>query len=125
MNATEFKDIYSESRNGVNRFVRHPMARGFHYSDGVEALAECGCYWLLDIMATECAVALRRANEPRSLVTVKVADSKATIEQTTSDDAPPIWKREIGFTDMPAGEWTFVVNMDGDGIVRCILLSEY
>lgn len=122
MDTQAFTQAYSESRNGANQFYRHPLALGgkFIYSDGVQECAEAGCYWLLDILATELKVPVAEM----AVVEVKAKDGKASITATLSDDSPPILKKRIDLTDMPDGEWSLYVSNDGDGRV-CILPSEY
>lgn len=123
MDEAKFKAAYNESRNGANFFVRHPLARRFQYSDGVQQLAEAGAYWLLDILATECPQALRKSGEPTGLVEVQVEDSKAEIALSVADDAPPIWTKKIPYTDLPKGIWSFELVDEGERFAL-ILLSE-
>lgn len=125
MDEAKFKAAYEESRNGANHFVRHPLVRGFLYSDGVEQIAEAGCYWLLDIIATECPHSLRRAGEVNAMVRVTVGkDHQALIDMTVAGDARPVWTRHINVTDMPPGQWLFELADEGHGCVL-ILLTEH
>ena len=122
MNTEAFARIYNESRNGANHMVRHPLCRQLIYSDGVQELAETGCYWLLDIIGTEVVKAMRGADSLG--IKVKVANSEADLSLSLSDDAPPAWKHHLNFTDMPEGEWTFYINNEG-GTFPLILPNEY
>lgn len=125
MDIDRFKHVYEESRNGADHFIRHPLVRHFVISDGVRDLAECGCWWLLDIVATECLVPLHNSGEHQGMVEVEVAeDNKATLSLTIADDVPPVWRRVIEFTDMPAGRWVFPLAKE-DGRFVLILLTEY
>lgn len=124
MNTDAFKTAYNESRNGANYFVRHPMARRFHFSDGVKQCADAGCHWLLDIAATELPQAMHSAGEQHGILEVKVADGKALMKLTVDDDRPPIWSRTIDHTDMPEGKWTFEL-CDEDERIAMILLTEH
>lgn len=124
MDEKAFKSIYHESRNGANFFVRHPLVRSFQYTDGVQALAETGCYWLLDILATECPRAMRKAGEPRCIVTARVANGKANLSLSYKDGTPPLWKRHINSTDLPDGEWAFELVDEGERFALC-LISEH
>ncbi len=78
MNTTDFKRIYAESRNGVDQFYFHPFARSFAYSDGVKDLADTGCHWLLDILATELPEQFEKHKDVsnRCCLRVHVADGK-------------------------------------------------
>ncbi len=122
MNADAFTTAYGELRNGANGFIRHPLSRKFIYSDGVQECAEAGCYWLLDILATELPGLMREGDFV--LVAVTVADGQADITGKWTDAEPPRWTKHIDFTDMPAGQWKFFVTHDGLN-VTCILPNEY
>jgi len=124
MNPELFLKTYNESRNGVNRWVRNPMYRGFLMSDGVHDLADTGCHWLMDILGTELPGVYRRHPEDNFMVVkVKVADSKARIEGSFTDDTLE-YTRKVDFTDLPDGEWTFYVDRSPEGLI-CILPTEY
>jgi hypothetical protein len=126
MNETEFKRVYNESRNGCNNFVRHPLARNFAYTDGVQELAETGCYWLLDVLATELPTKMRKASAASAMVSVKVSAGKARITAEFVD-GQVAWTKKIDYTDLPDGDWKFYVadEMDGATPFRMILISEY
>lgn len=122
MNVEKFKEVYDLSRNGANCFYYHWAVRSFEYSDGVKDLAETGCYWLLDILATEMPQKMRAAKLVNAALVVKVANSKATITLQDGDDA--VWLRKVDYTDMPEGRWTFHVADEGRRIAM-ILPKEY
>jgi hypothetical protein len=124
MKKDEFLRAYNESRNGCNYFIRHPLVRYFQYSDGVEECAEAGCYWLLDIVATECPAAMRKANALVCGFTVNVNEKGAKLALFEITGAPPVWKKKIEFTDMPEGEWYFEL-VDEGGRFAFILGSEH
>lgn len=123
MNSDKFKETYNLSRNGTDRYhTVNPFVRRFVVSDGVYELAELGCYWLMDILATEPAPKLRIGD--MGIVTVKVGDSKAKLSMKLADNDPPVWKKSVDYTDMPEGEWKFIISNDGEHTV-CCLLTEY
>lgn len=114
MDTAAFLAAYNASRNGCNHFVQHPLVRRFEYSDGVEEVADAGCHWLLDIIATECPVPLRKSTEVVGIVSVTVRpDAVALIELTIADGKPPIWKRAVDWTDMPPGRYVFELVDEG------------
>lgn len=127
MNIDKFKSAYNEFRNGLNSRIRHPLVRHFVYSDGVQECAEAGCYWLLDILGIE-AVPVFEARqdifEGQGFVYVVVKDDKVRITLVRDGGEPPIWEREIEWTDMPEGEWIFYLSQEGD---HCLLIlpNEY
>lgn len=123
MNIDCFKEIYNESRNGANFMTRHPLSRRFIYSDGVKDLADEGCYWLLDIIGTE-VIQVIGNDYDMGIVKVNVSNHQAVIVLEMADDVPPAWRREIEYTDMPAGEWMFYVQWDGENYTM-ILPTEY
>ncbi len=126
MDTEAFKAAYAASRNGTNHFVRHPLVRVFHYSDGVQECAKAGCYWLLDILATELPKFMaKRPDQYICVVVVTAAGGTAEILGELEDGDTKPYKRHIEITDMPDGKWTFYVTDDGDGVYRCILPTEY
>ena len=125
MNIEKFESAYNQYRNGCNNFVRNPLYPKFLYSDGVQECAETGCYWLLDILGTEApAVFKAHPEEYQMIVTVTASKNKALIEGSFTDDTRE-YTRNIEWTDMPDGAWTFYIGNDGDGLLRCILPTEY
>jgi hypothetical protein len=124
MDTDKFKKAYSESRNGASYFVRHPLVRQFQYSDGVQECAEAGCYWLLDIFATELPAAMRKADTPVTYIEVKVEGSKAALRAVPYEGAEPIWSRDVDWTDMPPGYWNFELVDEGERFAL-ILLTEH
>lgn len=125
MNTENFLKAYGKYRNGASHFCRNPLYRTFVYSDGVQACAEAGCYWLLDILGTELPAVFRRhQDEPMMIVTIRANNGKATIDGSFSDDGID-YVRRIDHTDLPDGDWVFYVGNDGDGLLRMILPTEY
>lgn len=130
MNTEKFLTAYNEFRNGCNNFVRHPLARSFAYSDGVEECAEAGCYWLLDILAAELPTEFKKNEEVSNMciVTVTAKGGKADIEARFTDEVLA-WSRHIDMTDLPDGEWLFYIGDDGPDAgptpYRMILPQEY
>lgn len=126
MNSESFIQAYNESRNGASRFLRHPLARIFIYSDGVKECAEAGCYWLLDILSTELPGAFKKREESYlCIVAVKVTNQSAEITGEFHEDDPDPYKKQIPYTDLPEGEWLFYVSLEDDGSLMCILPTEY
>jgi hypothetical protein len=119
MDEQRFRNAYNEPRNGANAFYRHMLVRKFQYSAGVQECAEAGCYWLLDILATE----LKLPVGDMAIVKISVNDGKARITSSLNDDSID-WSRDIHYTDMPDGAWTFYAINEGER-VACILPNEY
>ena len=123
MNTEQFTKAYNESRNGCNHFVRHPLVRSFQYTDGVQECAEAGCYWLLDIAATELPAVMRKKGEHMAVLTVKVKDGTGRLTATGSGEAK-VWSKKIDSTDMPEGKWEFYITDEGERFAM-ILPTEY
>lgn len=124
MNIDNFKAAYNASRNGTDGFHFNPLYPRFRYSDGVRECAEAGCYWLLDILGTELAQHISDRDGVFCIVAVTVSNGKAQIKGELEDDDPEPFIREIEWTDMPEGKWTFYVDSDAPHF-HCILPSEY
>ena len=136
----QIKAVLAESRNGMNQAIRYsPLFPRFIISDGVQELVEAaGCYWLLDILASELEPKLLEAiNEGEVqgvIVEIKVALDASCVLVATHDDAGlPFWQRSIDYTDFPAGDWTLfeIGALDWDTTTEqanniiAILLSEH
>jgi len=115
MNAKEFHRAYHEIRNGSDAFFRHPFCRNVIYSSGVSECADAGCYWLVDVMATDVRAAFKPGWGNLAVVRVQVSpDSTAILEATFEDgENPPAYSRDIDFTTLPVGEWVFFMAFDG------------
>ena len=124
MDVEKFKAAYNESRNGANYFVRHPLVRKFQFSDGVEELANAGCWWLLDIIATECLKPLRESEAGVGYIAVHAKDSKARLSLEIPGPRPILWEREISLTDLPDGDYEFELVDEGARFAM-ILITEH
>jgi hypothetical protein len=124
MNPEKFLSAYNESRNGTDQFYQHWFVRSFAYSSGVRECMNEGISWLVDIAATELPKVIRKSGENLVTLCVRVVDSKALLYATVSGDAPLPWKKKVGWTDMPDGDYNFLIADEG-GQFRMILVSEY
>lgn len=127
----ELRDLIDSTMGGDEPRTRHPFNRRFIYTAGVKAVAELvGAYWLLDIIATEIApISIAKWDEDENSILffrMTVSDSKAKLWLERDTDDTVYWTRDIEFTDFPAGEWTFYLEIDGlivpDQIVVVMLL---
>ena len=124
MNETKFKEIYNESRNGANSMTRHPLVRSFLMSDGVIDLAETGCWWLMDVLATELPAVMISEKETLLSVKVEVHKGKAKITASGYADRVMPWKKANIWTDMPEGTWGFLLARE-EGRSVLVLGTEY
>lgn len=127
MNTETFSSAYNASRNGCDHFIRHPLVRKFAYSDGVAEVANTGCHWLLDILATELPAVMNQHADVSNqcIVHVVVKDSVAHLRAEMEDDVVA-WQRTVDWTDLPDGEYKFLIANDGgDTPFRMILITEY
>lgn len=123
MNTIKFKEIYTESRNGCNHYVRHMLMRNTLMSDGLAELADTGCWWWIDIIASELTRVMRKHGESLLICKAHVINDMAYLSAIGAEDAIR-WTRKINFTDMPAGTWCVYLADEGDKFVA-ILPSEY
>ena len=123
MNTTDFLAAYHANRNGTETFTRHPLVRNFAMSDGVREIADAGCWWLFDILATELPAKMRKASAASAMVETRVAKGKAHITAEFIDGQVD-WARKIDYTDLPDGSWKVYITNDGYAFM-CILISEY
>ena len=90
---------------GTENWHRHGINRQMLLTDGVKYFAEtAGCYWFLDIVATE--VMRFHPMKPFLVIDLDVEDGKADISVSDGNDLG-LWHRHIHFTDAPQGQWRF------------------
>lgn len=122
MNQEAFLKAYNESRNGTNGYTRHMLTPKLVYSDGVKECAEAGGYWLLDLVGTEVAPLALKSYD-LGLIYVVVRQNEANIRLEFDDDVIA-WRKNIRYTDLPDGNFTFAIQ-NNDGVAVMILMSEY
>lgn len=124
--AAEIQEILDYPRNGANEFYRHWFMRRFIHSDGVNELAEkAGCFWLIDLIATECAPLFLKLEEPSALIKVTAKDGRATMCMDLRDDHPPVWVKRLEYADLPDCSFTLLLGYGDEVTASLILLSEY
>lgn len=125
MDTQALLNAYHASRNGTDHYYRHTLSRRFLYSDGIKEMAEAGCYWLVDLLATELPDQFRKRPQYDScVVTFTVKDTEGRFRGDFEDGDKTPWRRKIDYTDMPDGTFKFFVGRNGEDLVA-ILLSEY
>ena len=125
VNTEAFIKAYKESRNGASFFVRHPLVRSFIFSDGMKECAEAGCYWLLDVLATEIQANIFKQKQcTLCIAQVVVKDQKCQITGEFFEDDPTPYTKQIPYTDLPEGTWNFYLSYEDDKVI-CFLPSEY
>jgi hypothetical protein len=103
---------------GTEQWHRHALNRHMLVTDGVNYFAEtAGCYWFLDIVATE--VMTLQTQHPFLVIDLDVASNKADIRASDGNDLV-LFERHIHFTDAPDGLWRFYLT---DNVL--LLPSEY
>lgn len=106
---------------GTEQWYRHSLNKQMLYTDGVQFFAESGgeqgAYWLLDIIATEYWLLLKK--EPFLTIFITVNDRTAKIEVTNGNERV-LKTREIEYTDLQEGVWKFYLT---DNVL--LLPSEY
>ncbi len=100
-----------------NYYQTNPIfAKGLVHTDGVKYFADtAGCYWFLDIIATE-AFPLQ---EPFMSINLLVKDGKAKIE-VEDGDLKTLVAKDIEHTDCPDGLYKFFLTNN-----VLMLTSEY
>ncbi|MGE5945478.1 MAG: DUF6876 family protein [Betaproteobacteria bacterium] len=93
---------------GTEQWHRHALNRHMLVTDGVKYFAEtAGCYWFLDIVATE--IFRIQATHPFMVIDLEVNDTKAIIRVSDGNDAA-LFNRHIHYTDAPDGLWRFYLT---------------
>ena len=109
---------------GTETWWRHWANRKVTYTDGVKEFADkAGAHWLLDIFATEL---WKPVNEHRFLELLCKVGNNEKAELTANNRVDIVWRREIEWTDCPAGEWKFLFGEGGpEDSFTLLLPSEY
>lgn len=127
------REVLHCGRNGASAFYRH-FGR-LRYSDGARDAAQASqSYWLFDLLAAEVApLMIRKINAGElgiAVVNVNVSNSKALVEVVCHADLPPLWRKEVSWTDFPEGEWSLyelgALEFDGEACISiaAVLRSE-
>ena len=88
---------------GSEQFFRHPLARGFVYTEGVRYVAENaggGSFWLLDVIFSYQHEAKARREEFQ-VWTLSVKGGVGKVIMTNGNDKKPIITQDIEATDFP------------------------
>lgn len=111
---------------GTEHYYFNPINRSIHYTDGVKFFFENagnGAYWLLDILITQPEIlnALKQEGFLHVTLTVTPASTAVLMVANGSGEyATVYYRREIEYTDCPAGEWRLYLI---DNVI--LLPSEY
>jgi len=102
-----------------NYYRTNPIfAKDMVHTDGVQYFADnAGCYWFLDIIATEVFPLLKK--EPFMAINLLVEDGKAKIA-VEDGDLKTLLAKQISHTDCPDGLYAFFLT---DNVL--MLTSEY
>lgn len=111
---------------GTEQYHFNPLNRNILYTDGARFFFENaggGAYWLLDILITQPEILNALKQEGFLYVTLTVTPASTAVLMVANDSgeyATVYYRREIEYTDCPAGEWR--LYMIGNVI---LLPSEY
>lgn len=127
---SELKNRLSQ-HTGTQDVFRHSIVRSFVYTEGVKDFAENaggGAYWLLDILATEPEIRSLIKGSGMAFATLKVNGGKGRLSVDDGNDSPPVYTRDLDYTDCPSGEWMFYMSeteVAGQQVTMILLPSEY
>lgn len=92
---------------GTEQWHRHPLNRNMLFTDGVKFIADTGgthgCYWLLDIIATEAMA--HHKTEPMVVTTLTVGTDETATMTIDDGNGKKLTKRDLTYTDMDPGTW--------------------
>jgi hypothetical protein len=131
----QLQTFFDQPRNGCDGYIRHPLARNFIYTSGIKELCVfASCFWMLDVIGTEAVPRLlkdfRDNDNVHGIIKFNVDLTQGLFLMTMRDGEPPIWVRDIEYTDFPSGTWTLYLAVDqviepGQTRVVLYLPSEY
>lgn len=123
MNTPEALRAQLAGHSGGGDQYRHAFNRTCTYTEGVRDFAEHaggGAYWLLDILMTQPEILTAQRKCGIVFIDLEVADGKAVLNVKEDSGIPPLYTRNIDFTDCPEGTWKFFF---GDSVL--MLPGEY
>ncbi|AFY71997.1 hypothetical protein Pse7367_3772 (plasmid) [Thalassoporum mexicanum PCC 7367] len=96
---------------GSTTFYRHPLFRGFLYTEGVQYLAEAAeAYWLIDCILSH-QINPKVKNNPDlqefQLWQLVVSEDQTAVLTCLRDTDDPVLSQEIGYTDFCLPEISF------------------
>ncbi len=124
--------------NGTENYIKN--FTGLYYTDGVEYLAErAGAYWLIDLIGSHLPSVKQVADDFFSVSVEVHKDYSCNVlinhevysSITNEMTQPTVASQNIGFTDLPEGEYSFFLtatrNLIGDNqkVYLLMLPSEY
>lgn len=105
---------------GSETLTRHWFVKNATFSEGaIDYFQQAECFWLQDIIATECHNAVRALEPDTHYFMIKSKDSEAdlVLEDHTGKE---LWKRHIDFTSHPEGKMELVIGWDGERSITCL-----
>lgn len=89
---------------GSECFYRHPLFRGFVYTEGVQYLAEkAGAYWLIDKIFA-CQQVPKLSAEGFQFWTLRVEEDRSARLACTDGNDRRLHRETLGYTDFPLPE---------------------
>lgn len=86
---------------GSECFYRHPLFRGFVYTEGVQYVAEHGgAYWLIEKILSLQTVAAVKA-EAFQFWTLSVTEDRSAVLVCTDGNRRKVYREALSYTDFP------------------------
>jgi len=106
---------------GSETFYAHWFVKSAVHTEGAkDYFDQAACWWLWDIIATECHNAIKNLDPDIHYFKIVVADDEAKL--TLHDyQKELLWSRDIGFTTHPEGEMDLIVGWDGQRSTTCLV----
>jgi len=105
---------------GSETFTRHVLVRNSVAREGaMDYFEQAECFWLWDIIATECHNAIKVLEPDVHYFKLVSKDDEADLTLHGYGDNL-IWSRHIGYTSHPEGEMELIVGWDGFRSTTCL-----
>jgi hypothetical protein len=102
MSETKLTEADLAGFTGTGTWWRHPLFRGFTYTDGVQYVAEkAGAYWLIDAILSHQIDPRAKAEEFQFWTLQRLPKGGATLTMTDGNTEDPIICQRIEYTDFP------------------------
>lgn len=105
---------------GSETFTRHGFVATSVATEGaIDYFTQAECFWLWDIIATECHNIIRAMVPEVHYFTIKAKDAEADLKLVDWEDNV-LWERHIDFTTHPDGEMELHFGWDGYRTTVCL-----
>lgn len=105
---------------GSETLTRHWFVKNATFSEGaIDYFQQAECFWLQDIIATECHNVVRALEPDVHYFEIESKDAEAHL-YLKNYKGELLWDRHIDFTSHPEGKMELIIGWDGEKTITCL-----